>query len=522
LNGSISGHDLWSIGSGDGRVDSTLYDGMTEFKAVPATAGDIRGVLGTGPYTIQAYDSIRVAFAVVGGSNLDAIKLNAEYARNTYLNATSTMPTVKEQWPTWSGFAAIHDTALVLFDRPLELWTLNGNVYVDSDNYGNIPYTLVHNDSIIGIVPDSPLPAMDNITVTLTNGITDLYGNGLDGNYNGLVDGSPNDDFVWTFQTTAAGDFNRDQFIDFDDLMIFRREWFHSYSQSIADIAPFSGSIPNVQVSPDGQVNFDDLMTLVAMWNWASDNMIKPRADGLLAKQTAEIESPLKLLPVSGSADSDNQVALDVKFTEKRGIAGLSISLQIDPELLEYQSFQPADSLQQNDQWMVLDHYDASSNILTINVINFGTDKKGSGAVSQLGTIHTSVKKRAEVSLQGAVDVRFAGDSLSNYAGKTMVSVNTTQFIPDNYQLQQNYPNPFSTSTFIKYAVPDNAHIRLLIIDLQGRIVQTVYEGAQAPGYYTEVWDGTNWRGLEQSSGLYFLVLETPEKRLRKKIVFVK
>jgi hypothetical protein len=48
------------------------------------------------------------------------------------------------------------------------------------------------------------------------------------------------------------------------------------------------------------------------------------------------------------------------------------------------------------------------------------------------------------------------------------VSVN-----PGRYQLNQNYPNPFSPSTSIKYYVPQSGHITTNIYYVMGQKIET-------------------------------------------------
>jgi hypothetical protein len=78
------------------------------------------------------------------------------------------------------------------------------------------------------------------------------------------------------------GDFNGDTRIDFEDLMIFALAWNHKagdpgWSQaeqsipgspfSQCDISPSSGTYPNLNITPDGKVDFEDLMVFTLIWN---------------------------------------------------------------------------------------------------------------------------------------------------------------------------------------------------------------------------------------------------------------
>lgn len=71
--------------------------------------------------------------------------------------------------------------------------------------------------------------------------------------------------------------------------------------------------------------------------------------------------------------------------------------------------------------------------------------------------------------------------------------------IPIEYALDQNYPNPFNPSTKIKYSVPQNGLVTIVVYDLTGQQVATLLSEVKEPGNY-EV--NFNTSGL--SSGVYF------------------
>ncbi len=74
------------------------------------------------------------------------------------------------------------------------------------------------------------------------------------------------------------------------------------------------------------------------------------------------------------------------------------------------------------------------------------------------------------------------------------------------FNLVQNYPNPFNSSTTVSYIVPVSARVRLEVLDLIGRRVAMLVDGAIDAGTYTTIWDATNF-----CSGVYFVRMETGE-----------
>lgn len=65
-----------------------------------------------------------------------------------------------------------------------------------------------------------------------------------------------------------------------------------------------------------------------------------------------------------------------------------------------------------------------------------------------------------------------------------------------------NYPNPFSSVTNIRYTLPSEGHVRLEFFNLLGQQISTLLDKEQSAGNYSLKLDGTS---LEQ--GVYFVVL---------------
>ena len=99
----------------------------------------------------------------------------------------------------------------------------------------------------------------------------------------------------------------------------------------------------------------------------------------------------------------------------------------------------------------------------------------------------------------------------------TSVEETDNQILPDEFSLFQNYPNPFNPETTIKYSVPRNGHITLIVYDLSGREVAKLVDGIRQPGIYTVSFDGS---GL--ASGIYFYQLKTAQFTVTKKCLLCK
>ena len=74
----------------------------------------------------------------------------------------------------------------------------------------------------------------------------------------------------------------------------------------------------------------------------------------------------------------------------------------------------------------------------------------------------------------------------------------STDLQPGTFDMSQNYPNPFgrtsassSTSTSIRYSVPEHSTVRLTVVDMLGRTIATLVDGRKDRGVHTITYDGT-------------------------------
>ena len=76
--------------------------------------------------------------------------------------------------------------------------------------------------------------------------------------------------------------------------------------------------------------------------------------------------------------------------------------------------------------------------------------------------------------------------------------------LPKDFDVFQNFPNPFNATTTIRYALPVNSHVRLEIFNILGQKVKILVDEEQTAGNKQVIWDGRNERGDVVSSGVYF------------------
>jgi hypothetical protein len=96
-------------------------------------------------------------------------------------------------------------------------------------------------------------------------------------------------------------------------------------------------------------------------------------------------------------------------------------------------------------------------------------------------------------------------DSLGYITG---IKESSFRSMPDAFYLAQNNPNPFRSVTYIRYCLPKDGPVELVVYDLSGQLVRILVKGEESAGIHSVNWDGKNEQGLSVSSGVYFYQLK--------------
>ena len=94
--------------------------------------------------------------------------------------------------------------------------------------------------------------------------------------------------------------------------------------------------------------------------------------------------------------------------------------------------------------------------------------------------------------------------------------------IPTEFNLYQNYPNPYNSATRIEYDLPISSMVTLKIYNLLGQEVACLKDEMQNAGHYSLIWYSYNNQNNALSSGIYFYILETQEFKKIKKMILLK
>ncbi|MBK7869127.1 MAG: T9SS type A sorting domain-containing protein [Ignavibacteriales bacterium] len=89
--------------------------------------------------------------------------------------------------------------------------------------------------------------------------------------------------------------------------------------------------------------------------------------------------------------------------------------------------------------------------------------------------------------------------------------------MPVDFNLDQNFPNPFNPSTTISFTIPNSGMVNLAVYNSIGELVKVLVNEQMAQGRYT-----TNFDATDLSSGIYFYRLVSEGTVLSKKMILLK
>ena len=95
------------------------------------------------------------------------------------------------------------------------------------------------------------------------------------------------------------------------------------------------------------------------------------------------------------------------------------------------------------------------------------------------------------------------------------------EYVPPEFYLGQNYPNPFKEKTTIKYCVPHKTRVRITIYNSQGKMIEKLVDEIKSAGTYeVEIVLPLDENSLFDTT--YFYNLETDNYSNLKKMVLIK
>ncbi len=114
--------------------------------------------------------------------------------------------------------------------------------------------------------------------------------------------------------------------------------------------------------------------------------------------------------------------------------------------------------------------------------------------------------------------------SKNGILGELLTSIDTNNFfvLPQYFTLFQNFPNPFNSSTVIRFQLSASSNVTLKIFNLLGQEIKNLITEKLTPGNYEIIWNGTDESGLQAASGIYLYRLIVNNQPATKKSLLLR
>jgi hypothetical protein len=144
-----------------------------------------------------------------------------------------------------------------------------------------------------------------------------------------------------------------------------------------------------------------------------------------------------------------------------------------------------------------------------------------------------------DINPENGINYSFIGDSISGKVSNILAETGHTSFnqlnnsriqffarvnktssnnlVPNDFVLEQNFPNPFNPSTTIKFGIPKETKVNLSVFNILGEKVRELKDELMKPGYYDIEFDAS-----ALASGIYLYRIQAGEFVQSRKMVLMK
>lgn len=217
--------------------------------------------------------------------------------------------------------------------------------------------------------------------------------------------------------------------------------------------------------------------------------------------------------------------AITIPFNLSNGENIYSFEGQInyDPQLLTPDSFEPVYFSPLLDGFMRSVSIDEEDGLIHL----LGASANPDGEAGQFLSFNFVLNEGSEIGASTEVTLDYmkfnSNHVLEDITSHIAVVVSISEMeIPTIFTLEQNYPNPFNPRTTIRYGLPEDSNVSLVIYDVRGQVVQTIESQYQSAGWYDVVWNGEAANGKVLSTGIYFARLDAGNYNQVIKMLYLK
>ncbi len=259
---------------------------------------------------------------------------------------------------------------------------------------------------------------------------------------------------------------------------------------------PETRTINNIQSNKTGQ-NFTGIVIGDVDGGWTP-------ASGLLKVATDE---SFKDYEIENIYSGDERI-IKIKFNSARNMISFDLDIGFDENVLTYLNTELADGIKDFQFYQHIENgrvrigmYSVESSMIDGDVIDvhFNCKNKDRGQFVEIKRMQLDDK------------ILVMNKVLNENDGKVI----------QNFELKQNFPNPFNSSTLINYTLKEGGLVKLIVYNVSGQQIKVLFSGTQEKGNYTISWDGIDDAGKKVAGGVYFYQLTIKNFKETKKMVIV-
>ncbi len=102
------------------------------------------------------------------------------------------------------------------------------------------------------------------------------------------------------------------------------------------------------------------------------------------------------------------------------------------------------------------------------------------------------------------------------------IGIDIEKILPDQVKVHYNYPNPFNSLTTISITLSSPGEVEISVYDLMGKYVNNLIKENKPNGHFSINWDGTDSKGQNATSGIYFYLLKVNKITYIRKMILLK
>lgn len=471
----------------DYTLDSTkllyTYNGFSDnidilhYEIAVGTNNDTTNILdwvitdSTGQTTLFGFDLDRDTLYYSYIRGVDLALNRSETVRTDGIYFDDSEPKVQELSPNFIDSLKVlsvlrGDTIEIKFNRLIYFYDID----IKLNNETNFDVQEVFTDSAITLIWDEPLASDDTVIVYLDSALA----------YNTLFFSD-----TLYFHSQLWGDLNNDHDLTLEDILIFNNNWPN------IDLSPFENNPPHVKPKPDGNSDLSDLVAFAKMWQWKYFSLSFDSSE-YSSRLVIDHEVEARGNKVIFKVPQNSKMAEFLVGESNINILEMKMKKPNPGSFL----FQSTDTLNQITQFSIADKNGLDS-LLIITIPDTELDV-----------------------LSCKVQYKYL-DNEGYELDRGMLNLNV-DILPDKFFVTDNYPNPFNSTTVIKYEIPDILDVNIQIYDVLGRNIYNSKKEKLNPGRYQFTWEGINELGLKVSTGIYFLQIQAGKNLHSQKLLLLK